>query len=117
MRKLLILYAILAFCFSTIFVTSTQIPENNQATEQVVTPPPHVDDIVIVPPLRSEATPKQDWFDSGWFTGALVLANLTALIILGIMGYTFYHKKPDEFEEQHVDDKNFEEVTTPREYY
>jgi uncharacterized membrane protein len=83
----------------------------------VVTPPPFVpqDSIVIVP--QEEPKESSGLFGSAVLTGVLVLANLIALSVLGVMAYGYFRKPKDPMEEQFSDEKSFEEVSQPRDYY
>ncbi|VVB81023.1 Uncharacterised protein [uncultured archaeon] len=76
--------------------------------EPVVTPPPHVDetDTVYVPPAQEQTS---GWFGSAILTGVLVLANLIALTVLGVMTYG-YLKRPEFIEEN-------EETVEAKDYY
>jgi heme/copper-type cytochrome/quinol oxidase subunit 2 len=75
-------------------------------------PPPYVpqDGIIVIPPAGQEEN--STFWGSALFTGILVLANLVALTVLGVMGYGLYRKKSgtqqefeQQFEEQFEDDK------------
>ncbi len=83
----------------------------------VVTPPPFVpqDSIVIVP--QEEPKENSGLFGSAVLTGVLVLANLIALSVLGVMAYGYFRKPKDPLTEQFNDEKSFEEVSQPKDYY
>jgi len=83
--------------------------------EPVVVQPPKDEIIIIAPPAPEE---KSSGLASGaLLTGVLVLANLIALTVLGVMGYGYFRKKPDPLAEQFEDEKSLEEVSKPRDYY
>ena len=82
--------------------------------EPLVVIPPRIDgenDTVYVPPAEEQGS---GWFGSAVLTGVLVLANLVALTVLGVMAYGYF-KKP-EFEEQYEDNKPVEEFKI-KDYY
>lgn len=82
---------------------------------QVVQQPPKQDDIIIIPP----AQPKEEssgLSGSAILTGALVLANLVALSILGVMGYGYFKKPKDPMAEHFEDEKSWTDLK-PKDYY
>jgi len=87
--------------------------EPRKAITPVVAPPPRVDDIVVVPPKVEQSS----FFDSGVFTALLVVGNIVVLTVLGLMGYFYFRKKPEDMSEQFVDDKNYEDLSEPKDYY
>ncbi len=96
--------------------------QNNQnfqtspVSNPVVTPPPFVNDIVVVPPAGSNTqTQGTSFFDSALFTGVLVMANLLALTVLGVMAYGYFRKPKDPMAEQFEDDKQLD--VGPKDYY
>jgi len=90
--------------------------KETKTSEPLVTPPPYVpqDDIVIVPAAEEET--KSSWVGSAVLTGILILANLVALTVLGVMAYGYFKKNPEEEFEEQFDDNNSVEANT-KEYY
>ncbi|MBW2969759.1 hypothetical protein KY309_03800 [Candidatus Woesearchaeota archaeon] len=78
-------------------------------TEPVVTPPPYVpqDDVIIVPPAQTESN--STWANSAVLTAVLVLANLIALTVLGVMVYGYFRKQPEEAVEEQAEQSSFNE--------
>ncbi len=106
-------------CEETVVVSPPQNNQNFQTSpvsEPVVVPPPRVDNIVVVPPKQDNQTNGTSFFDSALFTGILVMANLLALTVLGVMGYGYFKKPKDPLAEQFEDDKSVEEVSL-KDYY
>jgi uncharacterized membrane protein len=109
---------VVAKCSDDVVVVPPQNNQNFQSSpvsEPVVVPPPRVDDIVVVPPPRPE-NESTSFFDSALFTGILVMANLLALTVLGVMAYGFFKKPKDPLAEQFEDDKPVQE-TQFKDYY
>jgi uncharacterized membrane protein len=102
--------------------TVVQPPESNNqdfsgssSNEQVVVPPPRTDDVIIVRPPVAEEQNSTFW-SSALFTGILVMANLLALTVLGVMLYGFRKKPEDPLAEQFFDEKPMEDFDA-KEYY
>lgn len=91
---------------------------------EAVTPVPQVkpepprsalpqNDIIVVPP-KVEAS----FYDSTAFTVLLFVGNIVVLSVIGILVYNmFFRKKPDDLSEQFTDDKSYEELINPKDYY
>ncbi len=94
---------------------SNQNFQSSPVSDPVVVPPPRVDDIVFVPPSNSQNG--TSFFDSALFTGILVMANLLALTVLGVMSYGYFKKPKDPMAEQFEDDKPVEESLNSKDYY
>jgi len=71
--------------------SGTQLSETT--TNQVVAPPPAVpqDQLIIIPPAQQNTT--STFWSGVLFTALLVIFNLAALSILGVMGYGYSKKK------------------------
>lgn len=83
---------------------------SSKFTQPVVVPPPKVE--VIQQP---ESSDNKSLLNGSVMTAVLVLANLVALTVLGVMAYGFFRKKEPEFGSQFVDDKS--EEFEQKDYY
>ncbi len=70
-----------------------------------VVQPPRQDEIVVIPPAGQEQT-TSGLSGAAILTGILVLGNLIALTVLGVMGYGYFKKPKDPMAEQFEDDKS-----------
>ena len=76
---------------------------------QVVVPPQAPgDELIMIPSANSENS--STLLDGVWLTTILVLANLIALSVLGVMGHAIFKKKKTPMKEQHAEseDESFE---------
>jgi len=95
-------------CEDPVIPTST-----TTVTAPVVAPPPTIpqDQIIILTPQPKE---ENTLVDGAFFTAALIMANLIALTILGVMGYGWFKKPPIPKVPEHIAEG---EVDVGKEYY
>ena len=99
---------------TTVTVPQTSSFGSTSTTTAVVAPPPFVaeDELIIIPPKGQEKNASLS--TSPLTTGLLVVGNLLALSVLGVMGYGVFRKKP---EVEEVEAQPVEQFTVEQEYY
>ncbi len=94
-------------------IVITKCTEAAPEPQPVVQQPPQ-NEIIITP--ATEPTTSSGWSTGAILTAILVLANLIALTVLGVMGYGYFKKPKDPMAEQFEDDKPVEDFKS-KDYY